>query len=256
MALLGVQQPGHLLLGVGFLDKTAPNFKFIDGGIYSSTNYGESWSYIELGQVIAPVAVLASDPLNPTTIYAGTDNRTENFGTGVWKSEDGGDTWSPSGLSDKRITGIAVDPLDSQTVYAVSLQEFYVSSNGGATWELRATQDPQDYGIDKLLVVPSIPPVFYLYGWRGILGSFDNGLHWNRAAGSLAYASIGSMAATTMEGRVVLYAGTGGGIEAQQNQRFQQLPSTDDILVNAGVYRNIIPITNDVLVIYLPLVRR
>ena len=256
MALLGVQQPGHLLLGVGFLDKNAPNFEFIDGGIYSSTNYGESWSYIDLGQVIAPVAVLASDILNPTTVYAGTDNRTENIGAGVWKSEDGGETWSPSGLSDKRITGIAVDPFNSQTVYAVSLQEFYVSSNGGATWELRATQDTQDYGIDKLLVVPTIPPVIYLYGWRGVLGSFDSGLQWNRAAGSLAYASIGSMAATTMEGRVVLYVGTGGGIEPELNQSIQLLASMDEILVNAGVYRNIIHLTNDNLVQYLPLVRR
>ena len=256
MALLGVQQPGHLLLGVGFTEKNGLNFNFIDGGIYSSTNYGESWSYIDLEQVTAPVAVLASDPLNPTTIYAGTDNRTQNIGAGVFKSEDGGETWSPSGLSDKRITGIAVDPFDSQTVYAVSLQEFYVSSNAGATWELRATQDTQDYGIDKLLVVPTIPPIIYLYGWRGVLGSMDGGLGWNRAAGSLAYASIGSMAATTMEGRVVLYVGTGGGIEPELDQSTKQLVSVDDILVNAGVYRNIIYLTKDTLVQYLPFVRR
>jgi photosystem II stability/assembly factor-like uncharacterized protein len=256
MTLLGVQQPGHLVMGVGFLDNNALSFEFVGGGVYTSTDYGESWKYIDVGQVIAPVAVLASDPLNPTTIYAGTDNRTENNGTGVWKSEDGGETWSPSGLPDKRITGIAVDPFNSQLIYAVSLQQFYVSSNGGATWVLRATQDSQDFGIDKLLVAPTTPPAIYLYGWRGLIRSLDGGLHWERAAGSLGYTNIGSMAMTTMEGRVVLYVGTGGGTVTEMDQGILRLASTNDTLVNAGVYRNIIQTTNLYLHQYLPLVRR
>lgn len=255
-ALLDVQQPGRLLMGVGFLDNNATSFKFVGGGIYTSTDYGESWRYIDVGQVIAPVAVLASGPLNPTTIYAGTGNPSEGNGTGIWKSEDGGETWSPSGLPDKQITGIAVDPFNPQLIYAASLQQFYVSSDGGATWVLRATQDPQDFGIDKLLVVPTTSPSIYLYGWRGVIRSLDGGLHWERAAGSLGYANIGSMATTTMDGRAVLYVGTGGGTVAEVGQGIHRLASTNDTVVNAGVYRNTIRLLNPDSHQYLPLVRR
>jgi photosystem II stability/assembly factor-like uncharacterized protein len=256
ITLLGVQQPGRLVMGVGFLNNNASNFEFVGGGIYVSTDYGVIWRYIDIGQVIAPVTVLATDPLNPTTIYAGTDNHTEDSGTGIWKSEDGGETWRPSGLLDKRITGIAVHPFNSELVYAVSLQQFYLSSNGGETWELRSTQDPLDFGIEKLLVVPTTPPAIYLYGWRGVMRSLDGGLQWERAAGSLGYANIGSMAMTTMEGRVVLYVGTGGGTVTEMDQGIQRLESTYDTLVNAGVYRNIFHTAYLYLHQYLPLVRK
>jgi photosystem II stability/assembly factor-like uncharacterized protein len=253
MTLLGLQQPGRLIMGVGFVDHTTTQFGFVGGGIYISTDYGESWQYVDVGEQIAPVTVLAADPSNSATIYAGTDNRTEDSGTGVWKSEDGGETWSLSGLSDKRVTGIAVDPFDSQLVYAASLQQFYVSTDAGVTWSLRATQAIQDYGIDKLLVVPTTPVAFYLYGWNGMLRSLDGGLHWGRADEPFGYANIGSMAATTIEDRLVLYVGTAGGTVIEMDQGSQYLASTTDTLVNAGVYKNIIRTTDLILQQYLPL---
>jgi hypothetical protein len=229
----------------------ASSYASAGGGIYTSTDYGATWGYVDIGQVISAVAVLASDPGNPATIYAGTGNCCANMGTGVWKSVDSGETWSPSGLSGQQITGLAVDPLNSQLVYAASHQQFYVSSNGGVTWTLQATQD---YGMDSLLVEPTVPPTLYQYGWRGVVRSVDGGLHWERAVGSLGYAKIGVMATAIAQGRVVLYVGTGGGTLTGTAQREQGLAASGGNLVNGGVYRNTTRLLSRL--VFLPLIRR
>ena len=253
LSLTGLLEPGHLLIGMGFVDRDAPSFEFIAGGIYLSTDDGGSWQYVDVGAEIAPVTTLAIDPSNPEIIYAGTDNRTENYGTGIWKSMDGGVSWAPSGLSQKRITGIVVDPSNSQNVYATSLQDFYISNDAGVTWTLRPTQDT---GVDKLLMTPSTPAAIYRYGWGGMLRSLDGGLSWERAAGPLGYADIGSMAATTLEGRVMLYVGMGSISADELDEGALRLAATDDSLISAGVYRNIFQTADLFPHLYLPAVRK
>ncbi|HTP10866.1 MAG TPA: IPT/TIG domain-containing protein [Anaerolineae bacterium] len=251
LSLLPAGQPGHLIMGVGFIDNSSSSYSFVGGGIYTSTDFGETWGYVDVSQVISPVEVLAATPGNPAVIYAGTGNCCANQGSGVWKSTDGGATWSSSGLAGLQITGLAVDPIDSQTIYATSLQQFYVSSNGGLTWTLRATQD---YGMDSLLVEPTTPPTLYQYGWRGVIRSVDGGFHWDRAVGSLGYAKIGAMATATAQGRVLLYVGTGGGTLTGMAQMEQGHAASGGNVVNGGVYRNTVRALSRR--IFLPLIRR
>ncbi|RPI28078.1 MAG: hypothetical protein EHM70_17120 [Chloroflexota bacterium] len=251
LSILPAGQPGHLVAGVGFIDNSSNSYSFVGGGIYTSTDYGQSWGYVDVGQVISPAAVLASDPNHPGTLFAGTGSCCGNSGTGVWKSVDGGASWSPSGLPVQQITGLAVDPYNSQVIYAASLEKFYISYDGGAVWALKATQD---FGMDKLLVVPTIPPTIYQYGWRGMIRSTNGGQQWDRADGSLGYAKIGVMAAHTEEGRVVLYAGTGGGLSSGTVQsEYRDMFSAED-LIGGGVYRNTIRLPSHF--IYLPVLQR
>jgi hypothetical protein len=231
-------------MGVGFADNNATSYGFVGGGMYTSSDYGENWNYVDVGQAISPVAVLGSDPRHLATIYAGT-------GSGVWKSEDHGATWSPSGLSDLQITGIAVDPDKPRTVYAANRNLFYVSSNGGDTWTLKSTLD---IGMEKLLIVPAPQPTIYQYGWGGMVRSIDGGLHWARAAGSLGNAKINTISVASVEGRVILYVGTGGGVATGTPQGIQGLATEADGIVNAGVYRNTIRLLD--LTVYLPTVRK
>ena len=88
ISLLALDQPGRLLMGAGFADSAAPSWGYADGGIYTSLDYGESWSYVDMGQGQdgMPVAVLAVDPSHPATVYAGTGYCCPGQGNGVWKA--------------------------------------------------------------------------------------------------------------------------------------------------------------------------
>lgn len=226
LSMIATAQPGLMFMGGGFIPNDSPYYELVGGGIYSSTNFGKTWSYIDVGQEISPVITLAPDPLDPKVVYAGTEN-------GMWKTADGGATWSSSGFFGQRVTGIAADSRDNRTVYAVADNRFYTSSNGGQTWEMVAELD---FGLHHLLFVPTTPPVIYVYGWIGMIHSTDGGKHWERPAGALAYANIGSMTAAVTWDRVIVYAGTAGGtVSGISMQAWGQREG--DMPIAAGVYR-------------------
>ncbi len=69
-------------------------------------------------------------PSNPSMAYIGSD------GSGVYRSQDGGEHWTSAGLSGQVVWSLAVDPLDPLHLYAATSQAGAVktSSNGGASW--------------------------------------------------------------------------------------------------------------------------
>ncbi len=245
-AMIATTRPGHMVLGVGFTPKVGAYNEFA-GAIYTSTDFGETWSYADFSQTISPVITLAADPFSPAVIYAGTGDP-ERTGTGLWKSMDGGSTWTPSGFSGLAVSGIAVDHRGSQTVYAVVNGAFCASHDAGQTWDDVSAHD--EWIGQNLLYVPTIPPLFYVYDWRGMARSTDGGYHWQRPAGPLAYSNIGSMAVATTTQRVIIYIGTSGGMVNGSARQAQG--QTAETLVNAGVYRQTTRLLNQL--VYLPLI--
>ena len=223
------KQPGHLVLGVSFIDKRVVQWDWIAGGFYTSTDYGETWSFVDMGQEISPVLALAFDPFTSTVVYAGTGNK--GIGTGIWKSTDGGATWFLAGLPGQEVPGIAVDHRDLQTVYVTAGGKFYVSHDAGQGWTQIA-----DEVYSNLLYIPTDPPVLYVYGAMGMKRSMDAGQHWETPAGVLAHSTIGSMAVVTTTDRVIVYVGTSGGTVSGGAEQLQSQAS-GETLVNAGVYR-------------------
>src|SRR5262249_37419301 len=82
-----------------------------------------------------PVSALAVDPRRPGTLYAGT------YGAGVFKSIDGGGTWSATGLTNAKVgdaivVAFAIDPTTSTTLYARTARGgAFKSTDGGRTWD-------------------------------------------------------------------------------------------------------------------------
>jgi hypothetical protein len=83
-------------------------------------------------QAFSDVLSLAIDPIDPATLYAGVR------GGGVFKSSDGGGTWTaindglPAGIV---VNALAVDRQIPSTLYAGANQGVFKSTNGGEVWE-------------------------------------------------------------------------------------------------------------------------
>ena len=101
-------------------------------------------------QDVQSIGAIAIDPSNHDTIWVGTgESWTRNsvsVGDGIYKSTDGGETWTNMGLKDsERIAKIIVDPRDGNTVYACvpgklwsdsADRGLYKTSDGGKSWSL------------------------------------------------------------------------------------------------------------------------
>ena len=93
-----------------------------EGGINSWTSNGP-----EGGWIVA----LAIDPVTPATLYAGT------YLGGVFKSTDGGGSWSAVNIglpNDSYLSALAVDPQTPTTLYAGTAHGVFKSTNGGGSW--------------------------------------------------------------------------------------------------------------------------
>jgi photosystem II stability/assembly factor-like uncharacterized protein len=124
-------------------------FGSVGGGVWKSTNAGETWEPIFDSQPIASIGALAVAPSNPNVIYAGSgeaDFRSDlTYGNGVYKSTDGGKSWAIIGLRDSRHIGrVVVDPHNPDIVLVAALGEaygpsaergVYRSTDGGRNWQ-------------------------------------------------------------------------------------------------------------------------
>ena len=155
-------------------------FGAVDGGVWKTTNAGQSWTNITDGRSsIASVGAIAVAPSDPNVIYVGAgeaDFREDlTGGDGMWRSTDGGATWTHLGLDDTRhIAAVRVDPRDPNTVYVAAMghafgpnvmRGVYRSRDGGATWQRVLFLDDSTGAID-LALDPSNPRILYAAMWK------------------------------------------------------------------------------------------
>lgn len=131
---------------------TQPNVAYagaVDGGVWRTTDYGQTWTPIFDGQPTQSIGAIAIAPSDPKIIYVGSGEGLRrpdlSTGNGVYKSVDGGVTWIHLGLRDsQQIGAIAVDPADPNRVFVAAFghpygpnteRGVYRSLDGGATWK-------------------------------------------------------------------------------------------------------------------------
>ena len=113
----------------------------VGGGIWYSQDRGATWVAVNDFMKNLAISSMAMDPQNPSTMYAGTGEGYFNGdairGAGIFKSIDGGVTWSqiPSTAPWGAVNRIAVSPSDSNVLLAgVNPGGIFRSTNAGATW--------------------------------------------------------------------------------------------------------------------------
>ncbi|HUY84769.1 MAG TPA: hypothetical protein VMU86_09335, partial [Steroidobacteraceae bacterium] len=182
----------------------------VDGGVWKSTDYGVHWHNLTDGKFPSAsdsIGAIAVAPSNSDVLYVGTgetDIRNDMItGDGVYKSRDGGKTWTYAGLRDTHtISAIVVDPRDPDTVYAASMghvfkpnadRGVFKSDDGGKTWR-RILYVDAGTGAIGLAMDPHDPNVLFAAMWQaqrtpwglvdggpgsGLYKSTDGGAHWS-----------------------------------------------------------------------------
>lgn len=126
------------------ISPTNTNVLFIGapaGGLWKSTNGGTSWTTNTDNFLTCGFADLAFDPTNTNIMYTATgdgdagDTKTD----GVYKSIDGGTTWTATGLTFNISAGVTirrliVNPTNPQIVMAAASNGIWRTTNGGTNW--------------------------------------------------------------------------------------------------------------------------
>ncbi|HEX9698136.1 MAG TPA: hypothetical protein VGD06_01645 [Acidobacteriota bacterium] len=158
------------------------------GGLWRSTNNGVTFEPIFDHQATNSIGAIAVHPSNPDVIWVGTgENNARNsvsWGDGVYKTTDGGRSWSNFGLRDSHHIGdILIDPTDPQTVYVAALGHIwgandergvYKTGDGGATWE-RVLYIDEDTGVVDLDMDPADPQTLYAAAYQVRRDGFAGG---------------------------------------------------------------------------------
>ena len=161
------------------------------GGVWKSFDAGAHWENVSDAFFnTASVGAIAVAPSDPNVIYVGAGESTfqsnESHGDGMYKSTDGGRTWTHVGLRDTRhISKISVHPEDPKLVYVAALghvwgpneeRGIFRSKDGGQSWEKILYNTPEAGGID-ISMDPNNPQRLFasLYQLRGYPWTHQSG---------------------------------------------------------------------------------
>lgn len=200
------------------------------GGVWKTTNAGTTWTAIFQNEGAYAIGALAIDARNPETIWVGTgeanNQRSVGYGDGIYRSDDAGKSWHNLGLkSSEQIGRIAIDPRDSNVVYAAAYgplwspggdRGLYKTTDRGATWT-KILNISENTGVSDVAMDPSNPDVLLAaahqrrrHVWTLIHGGPESGLHkstdagktWRRVRGIAAGGERGASAGDL--GRIVV----------------------------------------------------
>ncbi|MEX0837844.1 MAG: hypothetical protein WD101_05880 [Gemmatimonadota bacterium] len=119
------------------------------GGLWKSENRGQTWVNTFADMPVSTFGDVALAPSNPDIVYAGTgeenNRQSTSYGNGIYRSDDGGETWTHLGLENTRHIGeVLVHPTDPDVAYVAAQGNLWASSedrgvyrttDGGASWE-------------------------------------------------------------------------------------------------------------------------
>ncbi len=156
------------------------------GGVWKTTNGGSTWDNISDGYFGGSIGAIAVSPSHQNVIYVGggevTVRGNVSYGTGMYKSKDGGRSWRSLGLPESRhITRIRIHPKNPEIVYVAVLGDLYKGTeergvyktvNGGKTWE-RILFVNSDAGAVDLILDPEDADIIYASTWRVRRSPYD-----------------------------------------------------------------------------------
>lgn len=216
------------------------------GGVWKSTNAGVTWAPVSDTVRTGSIGAVAVAPSNSNIVWMGSGEaqnmRSSSWGTGVYKSSDGGRTWSGPMLPNSQHIGrIVVDPRDPDVVYVAAVgplwapggeRGLFKTTDGGRTWT--NTKEISAYtGFTDIAIDPLNPDVLYAASYMrerraysflpagpesAIWKTTDAGRTWTKLTNGLPSGELGRIGVSVCRSRpstvyaVIHAAGNTGGV--------------------------------------------
>jgi hypothetical protein len=241
-----------------------------DPGIYRTTDGGASWTLLGGGLPTAnfgrtPLALHVASPVSPRILYAGVSDANTRGIIGLFKSTNGGSTWTNvngtnwAGAQAWYDNVVGVSPQNASIVFCGGL-DWYRSTNGGTSlpqvslWYLGyggvvppgGPEGPSNYvHADQHAIAfdPSDPQIVYIGCDGGVFKSTDGGVHWGGKNGGLVttqfYAGFANGTATA--------ALALGGLQDNGTVKYTGSPSWSKVFGGDGGWCAIDPSNENVL---------
>lgn len=198
------------------------------GGLWKSTDHGTSFKPV-FDQHIQSIGAVAIDKSKPDTVWVGTGEscvrNSVSVGDGVYKTTDGGGSWTNLGLADtEHISRIAIDPKKSETVFVCATGHLwngneergvFRTTDGGKSWKKVLYVDANT-GCADLSMDPGEPQILYAAMWQfrrqpdfftsggpgsGLYRSTDGGESWTKLKNGLPSGTLGRIAVAVAPSR-------------------------------------------------------
>ena len=189
------------------------------GGVYRSTNNGTTWTAVfDRDGRSTSIGDIAIAPSDPNVIWVGTgepnNRQSSTWGDGVYRSLDGGSTWTQMGLKETHHIGrVVIHPRDPSTVFVAALGHLwgpnaergvYRTRDGGKTWQKVLAGNDVTGAVDVAIDPDGRTLYAALYQRQrkgfgfvgggpgsGLFRSLDGGDTWERLANGLPTGIIG-----------------------------------------------------------------
>src|SRR5215831_18507344 len=233
---------------------------FDNGGVWRSSDYGANWEPLFDNESTGSIGAIAVAPSNPKIIYVGSgagiirpDLAT---GNGMYKSVDGGKTWTHLGLTDTQmIAMVDVDPRNPDRLFVAALghpygpnaeRGIFRSTDGGRSFQKVLYKDEYT-SADDVRIDPSDPNIIYAALWQqqqafyeggsyggpsgGIFKSTDGGTTWKQLKDGLPEVVQANIALGPANTKVI-YAMVSSGAPQRGAQTVSLAPAA------VGLYRS------------------
>ena len=191
------------------------------GGIFKTTNRGESWTPIFEDALSLSIGDMDVAPSNPNILYVGTGEANAGEGSlaydgaGLFKTTNGGQSWTSLGLENAGSIGkVEIHPQNPDIAYVAAMghlfadnpdRGIYRTEDGGASWERVLFQTDSTGAVD-LVIHPNNPEIVYAAMWErvrrpnrrsyggpssGIFRSTDGGDNWVKLTQGLPSIEMG-----------------------------------------------------------------
>jgi photosystem II stability/assembly factor-like uncharacterized protein len=166
-------------IAVSETDPSTIYLGYATGGVFKSENNGTTFEPVFEAYGTSSIGDIAIHPTNPNIVYVGTgepnNRQSSSFGDGIYKTTDGGVTFTNVGLRETQtIARIVIDPKNPEVVYVASPGHLFgpnpergvfKSTDGGANW-IKITFIDDDTGFTDLAIDPSNTRILYAASYQ------------------------------------------------------------------------------------------
>ncbi len=189
------------------------------GGVWKTINDGTSWTPVFDKEGSFSIGVVVLDPKNPSVVWVGAgennSQRSVDYGDGVYRSDDGGQTWKNMGLKKSEHIGkIVIDPRNSDVVYVAAQgplwspggdRGLFKTADGGKTWK-NILNISENTGVTDVVLDPQNPDTLYAAAYQrrrhvftlidggpesALYKSTDAGATWTKLKTGLPHVDMG-----------------------------------------------------------------